>query len=58
MDRIAAVRMALLHRSANLTTGIPDTKTYSMVGTSVGPFNDQRLRTLATTTVSLRNRTQ
>ena len=58
MTRVLNVRVALLHRSANLTAGATDTRTYNLVGTTVGPFNDQRIRTVATTNFVVRNRTQ
>jgi type IV pilus assembly protein PilW len=58
MTRVLNVRVALLHRSANLTAGATDTRTYNLVGTNVGPFNDQRIRTVATSNFVVRNRTQ
>jgi type IV pilus assembly protein PilW len=58
MGLVLNVRVALLHRSANLTAGATDTRTYNLVGTAVGPFNDQRIRLAATTNFVLRNRTQ
>jgi type IV pilus assembly protein PilW len=58
MGQVLNVRIALLHRSPNLTAGATDTRTYDLVGTTVGPFNDQRIRLVATTNLVLRNRTQ
>jgi type IV pilus assembly protein PilW len=58
MAQVLNMRIALLHRSANLTAGETDTRTYNLVGTSVGPFNDQRIRLAATSNFVLRNRTQ
>jgi type IV pilus assembly protein PilW len=58
MDQVLNLRVALLHRSANLTAGETDTRTYNLVGTTVGPFNDQRIRLAATSNFVLRNRTQ
>jgi type IV pilus assembly protein PilW len=58
MNQVLNVRIALLHRSANLTAGETDTRTYNLVGTTVGPFNDQRIRLAATSNFVLRNRTQ
>ena len=58
MAQVLNVRIALLHRSANFTAGETDTRTYNLVGTSVGPFNDRRIRLAATSNFVLRNRTQ
>lgn len=58
MAQVLNLRIALLHRSANLSAGETDTRTYSLVGVNVGPFNDQRIRTVATSNFVLRNRTQ
>jgi len=58
MAQVLNVRIALLHRSANLTAGETDTRTYNLVGTTVGPFNDQRIRLATTSNFVLRNRTQ
>jgi type IV pilus assembly protein PilW len=58
MAQVLSVRIAFLHRSANLTAGETDTRQYNLVGTTVGPFNDQRIRLAATSNFVLRNRTQ
>jgi type IV pilus assembly protein PilW len=58
MENVVSMRIALLHRSANLSAGETDTRTYNLVGVSVGPFNDQRIRMVATSNFVLRNRTQ
>lgn len=58
MNQVLSVRIALLHRSAHLTAGETDTRTYNLVGTTVGPFNDRRIRLAATSNFVLRNRTQ
>jgi type IV pilus assembly protein PilW len=58
MGRVLNLRVALLHRSANLSAGEPDTRTYSLLGTNFGPYNDQRIRLAATSNFVLRNRTQ
>ena len=58
MNQVLNMRIALLHRSANLTAGETDTRTYNLVGTDVGPFNDRRIRLAATSNFVLRNRTQ
>jgi hypothetical protein len=52
------VRVAVLHRSAALTRGETDTRTYNLLGFNAGPFNDQRMRMLTTSNFTLRNRTQ
>jgi type IV pilus assembly protein PilW len=58
MVQVLNLRVALLHRSPNLSAGEVNTRQYNLLGTVVGPFNDQRIRTAATTNVVLRNRTQ
>lgn len=58
MGLVLNLRIGLLHRSPNLTAGATDTRTYNLVGTAVGPFNDQRIRLAATSNFVLRNRTQ
>lgn len=58
MTQVLNLRVALLHRSANLSAGETDTRIYNLVGTTVGPFNDQRIRLAATSNFVLRNRTQ
>ena len=58
MNNVIAVRVALLHRSANNSATLTDTKTYNLAGTTVGPFNDARVRSVSNMTVGLRNRSQ
>ena len=58
MSQVLNLRVALLHRSPNLSAGETDTRTYNLVGVSVGPFNDQRIRLASTSNFVLRNRTQ
>jgi type IV pilus assembly protein PilW len=58
MDRVLTVRVAILHRSSALTRGETDTRTYNLLGFNAGPFNDQRMRHLAISNFTLRNRTQ
>jgi type IV pilus assembly protein PilW len=58
MDQVLNVRVAVLHRSSALTRGETDTRTYDMLGTNAGPYNDQRMRTLAVSSFVARNRTQ
>jgi type IV pilus assembly protein PilW len=54
---VISVRIAILVRSAEANAPDVDKKTYTLLGTSVGPFNDRYERSLFTTTVTLRNRT-
>lgn len=55
-DDVVSVTVALLVRSANEYGTDIDVRTYDMLGTSVGPFNDRRLRELFVTTITLRNK--
>lgn len=54
---VIAVSLALLVRSTEATSPDVDTREYTLFEETVGPFNDQRQRTVYTTTVVLRNRT-
>jgi type IV pilus assembly protein PilW len=58
MGKVMNVRIAVLHRSANLTAGETDARQYNLVGVTVGPFNDQRIRLAATSNFGVRNRAQ
>ena len=58
MNNVIAVRIALLHRSANLTAGALDTKTYNLAGTNYNPADELRLRMVSNSTIGLRNRSQ
>jgi type IV pilus assembly protein PilW len=58
MNNVIGLRIALLHRSSNLSAAVPDTRTYNLAGTTVGPFNDARVRSVSNMTVGLRNRSQ
>jgi len=55
-NNVVAIQMAVLVRSDTQYGPEVDGRTYTMLGTSVGPFNDRRLRSLYTTTIVLRNR--
>lgn len=55
-DDVVSVNIALLVRSTNEYGTDVDARTYDMLGTSVGPFNDRRMRELFVTTVTLRNK--
>jgi type IV pilus assembly protein PilW len=57
MDSVVSVRISLLLRTAAGINVVVDTKTYSMSGTIVGPYNDTRMRRVFTTVINLRNRT-
>ena len=58
LDNVVSVRLALLFQTPTTQAGaVIDTRTYDMLGTAVGPFNDRRVRRLLVLTVNLRNRT-
>jgi type IV pilus assembly protein PilW len=57
VDNVVSVRIALLLRTRNPVASGVDTKVYSLLGTNVGPMNDQRTRRMYTATIALRNRT-
>jgi type IV pilus assembly protein PilW len=60
LDLVVSVRIALLFQTPLILAGAgvqPDTNTYNMNGTVVGPFNDLRTRRLLVLNVNLRNRT-
>lgn len=50
-----AVRIHVLIRSENTTPGYTDSKTYSLGGTTLGPFNDSYKRHVFTQTIRLTN---
>lgn len=52
---VTAVRLYLLVRSRDATPGYTDTKTYSLAGTTMGPYNDHFKRHVFVTTVRLPN---
>jgi type IV pilus assembly protein PilW len=56
--RVISVSIALLIRSIEPNALTSDTRSYPLLGTTVGPFNDRYERTLYTTTIALRNNTQ
>ena len=57
-DNVVAVRLALLFRTTNVGASMmTDTSTYDLNGTSVGPFNDTRIRRIVTMNINMRNRT-
>jgi len=53
---VLSVRVALLVAGTRDRAGDADPRTFDLLGTSVGPFADGRLRRVVTTTLSLRNR--
>ncbi|NIR58096.1 MAG: hypothetical protein GWO02_00535 [Gammaproteobacteria bacterium] len=55
-DAVVAIRVGLLMRTDDQIAEQEDTGTYDVLGTSVGPFNDRRLRKVFTATVGVRNR--
>jgi len=56
-DNVVSVRVAILVRSLQPNSPDFDKKTYTLLDSSAGPFNDHYERSLYTTTVALRNRT-
>lgn len=58
-ENVITVRLALLMRTLDPNFGEePDARTYDLLGTVVGPFNDNFRRRVFTSTVLLRNRSQ
>lgn len=55
-DDVVSVRVSILVRSIEEYGVDTDTKTYSLLGTDVGPINDRRRRRVFTATVDVRNR--
>lgn len=55
-EEVLSVRISLLVRSAEEVDDVTETDTFNLLGTTVDPINDQRLRHIFTTTVSIRNR--
>ena len=56
-NNVISLSIAMLVRSEVETNPDVDTRIYNLLGTNLGPFNDRRLRTVFTTTITLRNRT-
>lgn len=54
--RVVAVRVALLFSGTRDRTGIADPRTFDLLGVTVGPFGDGRMRRVVTLTLALRNR--
>jgi type IV pilus assembly protein PilW len=57
MDSVVAIRISLLMRTDVMAGVGVDTKTYSLVGTTVNPADENRIRRVFTMVVNLRNRT-
>lgn len=55
-SRVVAVRVALLAVGVGETLAESDPRTFRLLDTVVGPFNDRRLRRVITFTVTLRSR--
>jgi type IV pilus assembly protein PilW len=55
--KVVSLSMAVLVRSPDEAGVERDNRTYNLLGTTFGPFNDRRQRAVFTTTVVLRNRT-
>ncbi|WP_293373922.1 PilW family protein [Nevskia sp.] len=54
--RVAAVRVALLFSGTRDRAGLADPRSFDLLGVTVGPFSDGRLRRVVTLTLALRNR--
>lgn len=54
--RVVAVRVALLVVGSPRRAGLDDPRRFDLLGVSVGPFADGRLRRVVTLTLALRNR--
>lgn len=57
-DSVVSVRLSLLLRTPEEVNSDEDDRIYNLAGTVVEPANDRRIRQVATTTISLRNRTE
>ena len=53
--QVVSVRLALLLSSVDPAINAPDTAIYNLLGTNVGPFNDNLRRHVFTTSVAFRN---
>lgn len=57
-DNVLSVRVSILVNGVNENfRGNQNTSTYSLLGTTVGPYNDFRRRKVFTNTIQIRNRT-
>lgn len=54
--RVVAVRVALLFSGTRDRAGFTDSRRFDLLGVSVGPFSDGRMRRVVTLTLALRNR--
>lgn len=55
-NRVASVRIALLLSSESSATLQTDSRSFDLLGATLGPFNDRRLYRVFTATIALRNR--
>ena len=53
--QVVSVRLALLLSSVDNATTVPDTSVYNLLGTNIGPINDNMRRHVFTTSVAFRN---
>ena len=56
ITRIRAIRFFILARTSKTDREYTDRKTYTLAGTTVGPFNDNTHRYLLESTIAVRNR--
>lgn len=54
--RVVSLRVALLVAGSGSSAGSNDPRSFDLLGVSVGPYNDGRLRRVVTLTMALRNR--
>lgn len=54
--RVVAVRVALLFSGSRNHAGGSDARSFDLLGTAMGPYDDGRLRRVVTLTLALRNR--
>lgn len=55
-NNVVSMQVAFLVRSDQEYGSEVDTRTYQLLGNNIGPFNDRRYRSVFTTTVAVRNR--
>lgn len=54
--RVVSLRVALLVAGSGSRAGVNDPRSFDLLGVTVGPFSDGRLRRVVTLTLALRNR--
>lgn len=54
-SHVVSARVALLGVTESGVRGFSDTRSFDLLGQTVGPFNDKRMRSVVTATVAMRN---